>query len=144
MAREKNYEIEWQTISIRSIKVFLFVVIGAGLFLLYWFWLKDIIDKRKVQPDTVVEESTARFMDYEGKVEVKPREEFVWKTATFKMDLHEGDRIRTAPDSSARIKFEDGTEITVQDDSIVVIKSRNGGGTQKQTSLMVLEIGGDT
>lgn len=140
MARQ-NYEIEWQTISIRSIKVFLLIVLAVGGFLLYWFRLKDATI-RTVEETVNAMESAARFMDYEGKVEVKPRDEFVWKEASFKMDLHEGDRIRTAPDSSARIKFEDGTEITVQPDSIVVINKRNQGGEKQQTSLMVIEIGG--
>lgn len=138
MARQ-NYEIEWQTISIRSIKIFLFLVIAVAGFLLYWFWLKDATI-RKVDEALTTTESAAKFMDFEGKVEVKPRDEFVWKTASFKMDLYEGDRIRTSPDSSARIKFQDGTEITVQPDSIVVINKRNN--QQQQTSLMVIEIGG--
>src|SRR5262245_48848571 len=140
MAREKNYEIEWQTISIRSIKIFLILVVSVALFLLYWFWLKDVVKTEPAQ-ETATTISTARFMDYEGKVEVKPRDMFEWKAASFKMDLHEGDRIRTAPDSSARIKFEDNTEITVQPDSIVVINKR-GAGTTRQQSLMVVEIGG--
>lgn len=137
----QNYEIEWQTISIRSIKIFLLLVVAIAGFLLYWFRLKDATMKT-VEDAVTASESAARFMDYEGKVEVKPRDEFVWKEASFKMDLHEGDRIRTAPDSSARIKFEDGTEITVQPDSIVVINKRNSGGQEQPSSLMVIEIGG--
>lgn len=137
----QNYEIEWQTISIRSIKIFLFVVVAVAAFLLYWFRLKDSAIKT-VEEAVTASESAARFMDYEGKVEVKPRDEFVWKEASFKTDLREGDRIRTAPDSSARIKFDDGTEITVQPDSIVVINKKTKAGEEQQSALMVIEIGG--
>lgn len=135
-----NFEIEWQTISVRSIKIFLILILAAAGVFIYWFWFRGTAT-RAIENAVTLSESTARFIDYEGKVEIKPKDEFVWKNASFKMDLHEGDRIRTAPDSLAKIKFDDGTEITVQSDSIVVISKKDASGQREQTPLMVIEIG---
>ena len=132
------FEIEWATISIRSIQIFLFTVTAITVFIVYWFWFREA--PQTVDTAAVTEETAARFIDYEGRVEVKPKDEFVWKLASFKMDLHEGDRIRTAPDSSGKIKFEDGTEITVQTDSIVVISKRSVSSAE-EAPLAVVENG---
>jgi hypothetical protein len=137
----QNFVIEWATISVRSLKIFIFLFIAAIIFLVYWFWLRDRPTTQSGEQSVAIEETAARFFDYEGKVEVKPKDEFVWKTASFKMDLREGDRIRTAPDSLAKIKFDDGTEITVQSDSIVVISKSIASRQKDQNPLMVIEIG---
>ncbi|HJZ11639.1 MAG TPA: hypothetical protein VJ521_05795 [Acidobacteriota bacterium] len=133
------FEIEWATISIRTLKIILFAISGIILLSIYWFLVRNAapVDDTQMPVDI----STARFIDYEGKVEVKPRDEFVWMQATFKMDLHEGDRIRTNPDSSARIKFEDGTEITVQPDTIVIISQGSASDDRSQTPVMLVEEG---
>ena len=133
------FEIEWATVSIRSIQIFLLTVTALTAFVVYWFWFREA--PQTVESASAGEEVAARFIDYEGKVEVKPKDEFVWKIATFKMDLHEGDRIRTAPDSSAKIKFEDGTEITIQTDSIVVISKRSVSADREEAPLAVVENG---
>lgn len=136
----QNFIVEWGTISVRSIKIFILIFFLAVSFLVYWFWLRERPSTQTTEP-TSVEESAARFIEYEGKVEVKPKDEFVWKNASFKMDLREGDRIRTAPDSLAKIRFDDGTEITVQSDSIVVISKSVASKQTNQNPLMVIEIG---
>src|SRR3972149_6687397 len=133
------FEIEWATISIRTLKIIIFVTSGIILLSVYWFLLRAA---PRAEEETVsLEESTARFIDYEGKVEVKPKDEFVWMQGTFKMDLHEGDRIRTAPDSSARIKFDDNTEITVQPDTIVIISKRSASDTKSTAPIAIVEEG---
>jgi len=133
------FEIEWMTVSIRTLTL-IFLSISALIFFTVWyFWLRHPNDH--ISLPKILEESAARFIDYEGKVEVKAKDEYVWKEASFKMDLHEGDRIRTAPDSSAKIKFDDGTEITIQTDSIVVISKKLTSNDSEQAPLAVVENG---
>jgi hypothetical protein len=137
--RPGMFEVEWTTVSIRTLTMIFFAISGAIFFTIWWFWLRDT--EVKFSSPIVIEDSAARFIDYEGKVEVKPKDEYVWREASFKMDLHEGDRIRTAPDSSAKIKFDDNTEITIQTDSIVVISKRMASDESDQTPLAVVENG---
>jgi hypothetical protein len=139
MARS-NFEIEWQTISVRTIKIVAILLILAIAGLIYWFVFRNRADTN-TNDTPVLAESTARFIDYEGKVEIKPKDEFVWKPASFKLDLREGDRIRTAPDSLAKIKFDDGTEITVQSDSIIVISKQTNVSRPEESSIAVVEVG---
>lgn len=133
-------EVEWTVVSVRSIKIFFFVILSLSIFFIYWFWFREKLSTPVDVPVMSQSTAAARFVDYEGRVEVKPKDEFVWKQASFKMDLQEGDRVRTAPDSSARVRFEDGTEITVQSDSIAVL-NRRSPDKQEQNPLVVIEIG---
>jgi len=133
------YEIEWRTVSIRTIQIFLLVITGLTAFVGYWFWFRENVPQVQEVLEDI--ETAARFIDYDGKVEVKPREEFVWKAASFKLDLHEGDRIRTAPNSTAKIKFEDGTEVTVQTDSLVIINKRSLSSESDTSPLAMWERG---
>jgi hypothetical protein len=137
--RPGMFEVEWKTVSIRTLTMTVLAISGAIFLPVWWFWLRD--SNVEIPTPVVLEESAARFVDYEGKVEVKPKDEYVWKEASFKMDLQEGDRIRTAPDSSAKVKFDDGTEITIQTDSIVVISKRLSSDDSDQTPLAVVENG---
>jgi hypothetical protein len=139
MARS-NFEIEWQTISVRTIKIVAILLILGIAGLIYWFVFRNRADTN-TNDVPVLAESTARFIDYEGKVEIKPKDEFVWKPASFKLDIREGDRIRTAPDSLAKIKFDDGTEITVQSDSIIVISKQANVSRPEESSIAVVEVG---
>src|SRR5262249_5710305 len=143
MAKAKKtslYAIEWATVSVRSIKIYFFIVLSITAFFVYRVWFREKLSKPVDIPVMAESSAAAHFTDYEGKVEIKPKDEFVWKPASLKMDLQEGDRIRTAPDSSARIQFEDGTEITVQSDSIAVV-SRRAHDTREENPLVVIEIG---
>ena len=134
---QKNYEIEWKTVSIRSVRIFFLIVAAIFTAFAYYFWLKPQV-KNAPPPPAVTDNVAARFIDYEGRVEVKGREKFQWAPASFKLDLFEQDRIRTHEDSSARIRFSDGTEITVQPKSIVIIRKRSA---EQQSSLSpILEI----
>src|SRR5262245_18970485 len=121
---QRNYEIEWQTVSIRSIRIFFLIVAALFTTFAYFFWIKPQLQKTPA-PTVTNDNVVARFVDYEGRVEVKAREKFQWIGASFKLDLHEQDRIRTHENSSARVRFSDGTEITVQPKSIVIIRKRS-------------------
>src|SRR5207237_5991481 len=60
----------------------------------------------------------------------------------FKNDLHEGDRVHTYPEAVAKFRFDDGTELTVQPDSIVVItKGTASSEAQAGTNIAMIETG---
>ena len=136
----RNIEVEWQTISIRTITISAFVLAGAILAGIYFLWIRGHQTQTDETANTESVESAALFMDLEGKVEIKSKDEFVWKPASFKVELREGDRVHTYPDSAAKIRFDDGTEITVQPDSIVVVK-RNAASNARDQALLVIESG---
>lgn len=138
--KSESYEIEWATISVKTIKVIVFIVLASAVFLVYWFWLRDG-NSEPAQKPPVEKKSAARFIAWEGKVDVKSKDEFVWKSASLTMDIQEGDRIRTAPDSSAKIQFEDGTEMVIQSDSTIEIKKPASSGEKEQALLVAVDYG---
>ena len=87
-------------------------------------------------------ESTAVFVTINGDVQVKKADLYVWKPADYRVDLREGDLIRTAPDAHARIKFMDGTIADISSDSMVRVEQEKTIEKSKQivTNLEVGEI----
>ena len=63
-----------------------------------------------------------RFYRIEGDVRVKKVGQFSWDAANHKMDLHEGDQIKTSSSGSAQVIFFDGTITTIRPGSLYLIR----------------------
>jgi hypothetical protein len=64
----------------------------------------------------------ARFVNLDGKVQVKKANSVQWTNAEFSMTLDKGDLIQTGPEGVARIVFADGTTYTVKADTLVTVE----------------------
>lgn len=64
----------------------------------------------------------ARFVNLEGKVQIKKANSVQWITADYQMTLDKGDLIQTGPDGLARLAFADGTNYTVQAQTLVTVE----------------------
>ena len=58
--------------------------------------------------------------------------------ATDGMDLANGDRIRTGPDSTALVTFADGSTVTVQPDTEIAINRVGGGARPPRTAIQII------
>ncbi len=58
------------------------------------------------------DQKKAKFVNLDGKVEVKKVDSVKWADADFRTSLDKGDQIKTGPDGDARITFADGTTPT--------------------------------
>jgi hypothetical protein len=63
-----------------------------------------------------------RFYRIEGDVRVKKAGQFSWDSADHRMDLHEGDQIKTSSSASAQVIYFDGTITTVRPGSLYLIR----------------------
>ena len=63
-----------------------------------------------------------RFYRLEGDVRVKKTGQFSWEAANHRMELHEGDQIKTSSSASAQVIFFDGTITTVRPGSLYLIR----------------------
>ncbi|HEY6467123.1 MAG TPA: FecR domain-containing protein, partial [Candidatus Acidoferrales bacterium] len=77
----------------------------------------------------------ARFVNLDGKVQVKKADSVQWTNADYTVTLDKGDLIQTGPEGVARIAFADGTEYTVQADTLVTVEENNVG--QEETKVAV-------
>jgi hypothetical protein len=69
----------------------------------------------------------AKFVNLDGKVQVKKVNSVQWVTADYRMSLDKGDLIQTSGDGAARITFADGTTYTVQAETLVTVEENSVG-----------------
>ena len=78
----------------------------------------------------------AHFTNLEGVVKVKKANSNSWRTADYSLPLEKGDVIQTTSEGMAKVVFNDGTNYTVKQDSLIVIEE-NAANDKQQTSVAV-------
>ena len=78
----------------------------------------------------------AHFTNLDGAVKVKKASSNSWVTADYTLPLEKGDVVQTSSEGMAKIVFNDGTNYTVKQDSLIVIEE-NVGNDNQQTSVAV-------
>jgi hypothetical protein len=83
----------------------------------------------------------AKFVNLDGKVEVKKVNSVRWVEADFRTSLDKGDQIKTGPDGDARITFTDGTTYTMKPDSLVVVEENSTDSNKPSSSAIGITTG---
>lgn len=78
----------------------------------------------------------AHITALDGTVRVKKSNSNSWVTADYSVPLEKGDVIQTSSEGMAKIVFNDGTNYTVKQDSLIVIEE-NSANEQQQTNVSV-------
>ncbi len=78
----------------------------------------------------------AHFTALDGGVRVKKANSNSWVTADYSVPLEKGDVVQTSSEGMAKIVFNDGTNYTVKQDSLIVIEE-NSANDQQQTNVAV-------
>ena len=78
----------------------------------------------------------AHFTALDGGVRVKKGNSSSWVTADYSVPLEKGDVVQTSSEGMAKIVFNDGTNYTVKQDSLIVIEE-NSANDQQQTNVAV-------
>jgi len=78
----------------------------------------------------------AHITALDGTVRVKKSSSNTWVTADYSVPLEKGDVIQTGSEGMAKIVFNDGTNYTVKQDSLIVIEE-NSANEQQQTNVAV-------
>ncbi|HKS73346.1 MAG TPA: hypothetical protein VJQ82_09120 [Terriglobales bacterium] len=77
----------------------------------------------------------AHITALDGTVRVKKSNSNSWMTADYSVPLEKGDVIQTGPEGMAKIVFNDGTNYTVKQDSLIVIEENSAN--EQQTTVAV-------
>lgn len=90
------------------------------------------------RPDasTGMNSQQAHFTALDGTVRVKKANGNHWMNADYNVPLEKGDVIQTGAEGMAKIVFNDGTNYTVKQDSLIVVEE-NSTNDQQQTSVAV-------
>jgi len=84
----------------------------------------------------VMNSQQAHMTALDGTVRVKKSNSNSWVTADYNVPLEKGDVVQTGSEGMAKIVFNDGTNYTVKQDSLIVIEE-NSANEQQQTNVAV-------
>lgn len=138
-------EVYWKAVTYKTVIAYVLLalaIISAGLYLakpdLYQVVLKKL-DKAVSDPENeaqAADQRHAKFVNLDGKVQVKKVNSVQWVEADYRTVLDKGDLVQTGPDANARITFGEGTTYTVKPDTLVTVEE-NSTESNKPTSVAV-------
>jgi hypothetical protein len=136
-------QVYWTAVTYKTVAIYIFLIvaiIGGALSFTLPNWYSAAyskISKAVSNPETEnlsVEQRQAKFVNLDGKVQVKKVNSVQWVVADFHTALDKGDLIQTGSDGAARITFADGTEYTINPGTLVTIEE-NSMAADKPTSV---------
>jgi hypothetical protein len=126
-----SIEVQWMTITYRTVVLYALlgiVIICAGVYVARPDWLNRTMDRVShslgAAPTNAgaLAQNQARFVNLDGKVEIKRANSVTWENADYRSTLDRGDLIRTGDDGAARLTFVDGTTYTIKSNSFVTVE----------------------
>jgi hypothetical protein len=124
-------EVYWHQVTYRTVMLyilaFLVLFLAAG-YLVFPDSFAGLIRhvSTALQPKDTTATTTgvrgARFVNLDGKVQVKKVNSVQWITADYQMTMDKGDLIQTGSDGVARLAFADGTTYTVDPQTLVTVE----------------------
>jgi hypothetical protein len=124
-------EVYWHTVRYRTVilyTVVLLSIVAASAYLVFPDFSAKVIQRIS---DAVTPRDNgqvnalarqARFVNLDGKVQVKKVNSLQWVAADYQLTLDKGDEIETGGDGVARVAFADGTQYTVKGDTFVTVE----------------------
>ena len=153
--RKPGIHVAWKTVTYRSVLLaMLAVVLAFSVFLHFAFpqftdskvkavtsVFGKLLERVAGAAGTAGKSSTmnsqqAHFTALDGTVRVKKSNSNNWVTADYNVPLEKGDVVQTGPEGMAKIVFNDATNYTVKQDSLIVIEE-NSANDQLQTNVSV-------
>ncbi len=129
-------EVYWTAVTYKTVAIYLvliFAIVMATLYLVYPDWYSAA--SRRVSSAlggdsagvAALTQNQARFVNLDGKVQVKKVNSVQWINADYRMALDKGDLVQTGSDGAARLTFADGTTYTVKSDTLVTVEENSVG-----------------
>src|SRR5579884_3453492 len=126
----RKVEVEWTTVSYRTIAFYSTLVLLTVGFILYLIAPNYFTRKAREARD-------AHFVNIDGTVRVKKAQSPQWIRADYNTDLATGDFIQTGSDGVARIIFADGTSYVIKPDSLIVVEESGEDPATRATRVAV-------
>jgi hypothetical protein len=151
--RKSGIQIAWKTVTYRSVFLIIFtilMVMVAGARLAFPEFSQNTVKaatnlfsnllERIAQPESAVKPGASAQQGHitalDGTVRVKKASSNSWVRAEYSVPLEKGDVIQTGSEGMAKIVFNDGTNYTVKQDSLIVIEE-NSANERQQTDVQV-------
>jgi hypothetical protein len=143
-------EVYWHTVTYKTVAVYvilLVAIIFAALYLVkpdLYIQAYDKLNKSIGNGDseaTTISQTQAKFVNLDGKVQVKKVNSVQWVDADFHTTLDKGDQIQTSSEGAARITFADGTTYTVKSGTFITVEENSMGHEQPSSSAVHITSG---
>jgi len=148
--RGRTLELEWMTITYRTIAFYAFLALLLAGFALYLISPRFVNQKMRQGLEAVVGDSgritsseaaathrEAHFVNLDGLVRVKKARSLEWIRADYNTSLEKGDYVQTASDAVARIIFADGTNYMLKPDALIVVEESREDPVTRATRVAV-------
>ena len=149
--RKPGIHIAWKTVTYRSVALAVCAVVFVLLVGLH-FLFPEITDKGFKAAGSLLEwvagaagtpgkttgmsAQQAHLTALDGTVRIKKASNNTWIPADYNIPLEKGDVIQTGPEGMAKVVFNDGTNYTIKQDSLIVIEE-NSANEKQQTNVAV-------
>jgi FecR protein len=147
--------VAWKQVTYRSVLLMLLgvaLIFGAAMHLAFpkvtdstvraaGKFTSDVLEKvaglaPPIRGSSALVGKQAHFTALDGTVRVRKSNGNSWINADYNVPLEKGDVVQTAAEGMAKIVFNDGTNYTVKQDSLIVIEE-NSANDQQQTDVAV-------
>src|ERR1700723_1189838 len=124
-------EVYWHTVTYKTVILYGLLILGIIFSLTYFVFPEGTSAIAKKLSETMTPKDTgvatinarqARFVNLDGKVQVKKVNSVTWENADYQMTLDKGDLIQTGSEGVARMAFADGTTYTAKGDTLVTVE----------------------
>jgi hypothetical protein len=145
----KRVEVYWHTVTYKTVAVYVILlaaIVFAAVYLINPNLYTQAYEKfnKSIGGDSdavAITPTQAKFVNLDGKVQVKKVNSVQWVDADFHTSLDKGDQIQTSADGAARITFADGTTYTVKSGTFITVEENSMGREQPSSSGVRINIG---
>jgi hypothetical protein len=138
-------EVEWHAVTYKTLIVYASLVaaiVTAGTFIVFPSTYAALT--RKISGaitsgdggDAPASQTQAKFVNLDGRVQVKNVNSVQWVEADYRIALDKGDLVQTGTDGVARVTFADGTAYVVKPGTLITVEE-NSMASNKPTSVAV-------
>src|SRR5467141_4031636 len=138
-------EVQWHAVTYKTVIVYgllIAAIILAGMFILFPSLYTAVTRKISTAIESNDSENAtgsqtqAKFVNLDGRVQVKKVNSVQWVDADYRTALDKGDLVQTGNDGYARVTFADGTFYTVKPGTLITVEE-NLMASNKPTSVAV-------
>jgi hypothetical protein len=142
----RHVEVYWHTVSYKTVAlviVLLVIIAIAAMYATIPNWTEVVEKKLNKALGNQVEEALssaqtqAKFVNLDGRVQVKKVNSVTWVDADYHTTLDKGDLIQTGSDGAARVTFADGTEYTVNKDTLITVEENTVTRDHSNTAVRI-------
>jgi hypothetical protein len=138
-------EVQWHAVTYKTVIVYgllIAAIVAAGMFIVFPSLYMAVTRKISTAIESNDSENAtgsqtqAKFVNLDGRVQVKKVNSVQWVEADYRTSLDKGDLVQTGSDGYARVTFADGTFYTVKPGTLITVEE-NSMASNRPTSVAV-------